>query len=134
MKFRFFVIAAITGILLFLSGCSTTIRTGNPPSPEEVVTTKRDHPAHLGIPPGHLPPPGNCRVWFPGRPPGQQPRPTNCNDALASAPPDSWVLYRPTRDRRNIHVRIIDSRRRSAVVEVLIYNAENGRYVKSVEP
>lgn len=31
-----------------------------------------------GIPPGHYPPPGMCRVWYPGRPPGQQPPVTNC--------------------------------------------------------
>ena len=31
-----------------------------------------------GIPPGHLPPPGECRVWYPGVPPGQQPPPFKC--------------------------------------------------------
>jgi len=25
------------------------------------------------IPPGHMPPPGKCRIWYPNRPPGQQP-------------------------------------------------------------
>jgi hypothetical protein len=34
-----------------------------------------------GIPPGHLPPPGECRVWYDGRPPGQQPPPTSCREA-----------------------------------------------------
>src|SRR5688572_27689 len=33
------------------------------------------------IPPGHLPPPGECRVWHDGRPPGQQPVPTDCATA-----------------------------------------------------
>lgn len=33
------------------------------------------------IPPGHLPPPGECRVWHDGRPPGQQPPPTDCATA-----------------------------------------------------
>ncbi|MEL6324967.1 MAG: hypothetical protein AAFQ84_12135 [Pseudomonadota bacterium] len=31
------------------------------------------------IPPGHYPPPGECRVWFPDRPAGQQPPPGSCN-------------------------------------------------------
>ncbi len=31
-----------------------------------------------GIPPGHMPPPGECRVWQPGVPPGQQPPPYRC--------------------------------------------------------
>ena len=30
------------------------------------------------VPPGHLPPPGLCRVWFPDRPPGHQPPPGPC--------------------------------------------------------
>lgn len=32
----------------------------------------------VDIPPGHYPPPGACRVWFPDRPPGQQPPPGSC--------------------------------------------------------
>jgi len=30
---------------------------------------------------GHLPPPGECRVWLPDRPAGQQPPPTSCREA-----------------------------------------------------
>lgn len=37
------------------------------------------------VPPGHLPPPGECRVWIDGRPPGQQPPPTSCGRAEARA-------------------------------------------------
>lgn len=38
-----------------------------------------------GIPNGHLPPPGECRVWFDDRPPGQQPPPTSCRQAERNA-------------------------------------------------
>ena len=38
-----------------------------------------------GIPNGHLPPPGECRVWQPGVPPGQQPPPMNCRQAERQA-------------------------------------------------
>jgi hypothetical protein len=34
-----------------------------------------------GIPPGYLPPPGACRVWYDGRPAGHQTPPTSCADA-----------------------------------------------------
>jgi hypothetical protein len=30
------------------------------------------------IPDGHLPPPGECRVWYPDRPAGHQPPPVRC--------------------------------------------------------
>lgn len=48
------------------------------------------------VPRGHLPPPGACRVWHPGRPAGQQPPPVACGEALADAPAGTWVLYRET--------------------------------------
>lgn len=37
----------------------------------------------LQIPKGHLPPPGECRLWFPGHPPGKQPPPTSCTEAYS---------------------------------------------------
>jgi hypothetical protein len=37
------------------------------------------------IPPGHLPPPGLCRVWHDGVPPGHQPPATSCADARYEA-------------------------------------------------
>ena len=37
-----------------------------------------------GVPPGHLPPPGECRVWYPGVPPGHQPPPFKCDDGYRS--------------------------------------------------
>ena len=38
-----------------------------------------------GVPPGHLPPPGECRVWRDGVPPGHQPPPTSCSTARREA-------------------------------------------------
>jgi len=48
-----------------------------------------------GIPPGFLPPPGECRVWYEGRPPGHQPSPTNCGDAerVARRDRNARVVY-----------------------------------------
>lgn len=55
--------------------------------------------ANLEVPRGHLPPPGTCRLWFPGRPPGQQPSPSSCSRALDGATPGAWVLHRISADR-----------------------------------
>ena len=56
-----------------------------------------------GIPAGHLPRPGECRVWYDGVPPGRQPRPTNCRDAerVASRDRDARVIYGDARDGRD---------------------------------
>lgn len=50
---------------------------------------------HQRVPPGHLPPAGQCRVWYDGRPPGQQPLATNCDEAerVASRDHDARVIY-----------------------------------------
>ena len=55
----------------------------------------RNSARNQGIPPGQMPPAGQCRVWYEGRPPGQQPRPTNCNEAerIASRSRNARVIY-----------------------------------------
>lgn len=54
---------------------------GDPPRKDE---QRREHhrierKLHIKIPPGHMPPPGKCRVWYYDRPPGQQPPPVSCH-------------------------------------------------------
>ena len=48
-----------------------------------------------GIPPGHLPPAGQCRVWYDNLPPGRQPAPTTCDRAEQLAARDRYarVIY-----------------------------------------
>ena len=55
----------------------------------------RNSARNQGIPPGQMPPAGQCRVWYEGRPPGQQPRATNCDDAerVASRNRNARVIY-----------------------------------------
>lgn len=45
------------------------------------------------VPPGHLPPPGMCRIWIDGVPPGRQPRPTTCAAAERNRPYNARVIY-----------------------------------------
>jgi hypothetical protein len=58
-----------------------------------------------GIPPGHLPPEGSCRVWYDGGPPGHQPSPMSCYEAerIASRDRRARVVY-GTGSRRNAPV------------------------------
>jgi hypothetical protein len=48
-----------------------------------------------GVPPGYLPPPGECRVWYDGRPAGYQPPATACAEAERAARSDraARVIY-----------------------------------------
>ena len=57
-------------IALLASGCATVYK-----------IERAEHRGSQGIPAGHLPPPGSCRVWYEHLPPGQQPPPTTCRDA-----------------------------------------------------
>ena len=45
------------------------------------------------IPPGHMPPPGECRIWYPDLPPGQQPPPGKCHE-LERRVPSGAILVR----------------------------------------
>jgi hypothetical protein len=46
-----------------------------------------------GVPPGHRPPAGMCRIWIDGVPPGQQPAPTDCATALRNRPSNGRVIF-----------------------------------------
>ena len=48
-----------------------------------------------GVPPGQLPPPDQCRVWYDNRPNGRQPSPTSCARAeqIAARERNARVIY-----------------------------------------
>ena len=56
-----------------------------------------------GIPPGQMPPAGQCRVWYDGVPPGRQPPATSCREAerIAARDRNARVIYGASTDRRN---------------------------------
>lgn len=60
-----------------------------------------------GIPPGHLPPRGECRVWYDGRPPGRQPPPTDCRAAerTVRGVRNARVVYGDDRSRDDVYDR-----------------------------
>jgi hypothetical protein len=52
------------------------------------------------VPPGHLPPPGYCRLWYPGVPPGHQPPPERCEYLFHARhlPPGAVIVGSPAHD------------------------------------
>jgi hypothetical protein len=99
-----------------------------PPGPTSTVT--------LAIPPGHLPELGECRVWIPRLPPGLQPKPKSrsCDGIASVAPAGSWILYRPSQDRKVVHVRLVDERRAGVVTRVQIFDIDSQRLVREENP
>ncbi len=119
-------------LLLVLAACTRTVVVAHP----EILTGEPSTAATLGVPPGHLPDPGECRVWIPGVPPGRQPRPKSrpCPGIEAAAPAGSWILYRPTADRKLVYVRVVDEARAGVIVRVRIFEIETGTLVREENP
>src|SRR6266571_1772888 len=93
---------AITALgLAVAAGCTRTTRTVLV-VPEARSEGGPSTAATLGVPPGHLPKPGQCRIWIPGVPPGHQPRPKSgsCEGIEADAPAVICFRYRATPDRK----------------------------------
>jgi hypothetical protein len=71
-----------------------------------------------------------CRVWMPGRPPGHQPKPRSCDRIERTAPAGSWIVSRPTQDKKVVHVRVVDERRPGVVIRLRVYDAQRGTLVR----
>lgn len=88
--------------------------------------------ATLGIPPGHLPPPGQCKVWMPGEPPGQQKKKYqagDCSYVERQVPPGGWLVYRPTEDKKEVRVSVYGSQR-PGVVSVRFFDLATGTLLR----
>ena len=118
-------------MLIAAAACSST--TSSPPrqpAPAPAASRGPSTAASLKIPPGHLPPAGQCRVWVDGLPPGKQPASRSCDGIEYSAPPGSLVVYRPGKDKKVVHVRQMDERRVGIVVRTTVYDVKTGHPVK----
>lgn len=79
----------------FLGSCAPIIISRAPAPGPERREKKGAWSLHaLGIPKGHMPPPGSCRIWYPGRPPGQQPPPFKCGVGRLRIPLGAFLVQR----------------------------------------
>jgi hypothetical protein len=83
-----------------------------------------------------LPEPGECRIWIPGAPPGQQRHRASrdCDGITRAAAAGSWVVYRPTHDRKLVHVRVVDARRPGVVIRIRIFDIDTNLLVREEKP
>jgi hypothetical protein len=125
---------AILATSATLAGCSTRTVVVADPEPRQSVVAGRA--VTLGIPPGHMPRVGQCRIWIRGLPPGRQPRPKSrpCAGLAAAAPAGSWILYRPASSARLVHVRVVDEHRAGKVVRLRVFEIDSGKFVREEEP
>lgn len=86
---------------------------------------------HNRIPNGHLPPPGECRIWYPDRPAGHQPPPFKCGQARGQVEPGGWLIS-PGPQPQEVEVVVYDQRRPGIVVDVGIFDARTGSMIRIV--
>ena len=127
---RLATITAATMAFVAAAACKPIPTSEPAPEPSPSRGRSPNTAASLGIPPGHLPPPGMCRVWLPGEPPGHQPKSRSCSNIERTAPAGSYIVERPGTEKRIVHVRVMDERRPGVVVRMRVYEIRDGKLVR----
>jgi hypothetical protein len=124
MNAKLFSILLLIGILALIGcGLVTVIPESSPPPRYQ----KARQP--FLVPKGHLPPPGECRIWYPNLPPGKQPPPGNCAELASRVPLGAWLITRPENDRDKLKVFVYDMNRPKVVVVIRWYHAFTGKFI-----
>ncbi|MHC4481336.1 MAG: hypothetical protein ACYS1C_10280 [Planctomycetota bacterium] len=108
---------------------------GEPARKNENASENASTAAKFGIPPGHLPPPGQCKVWIPGEPPGQQKKKYkagDCGTVSRQVPAGGWLVYRPGEDKKEVVVREYGSA--GDVISISIFDIVTGALLRQEDP
>ena len=123
--------------VLLLSGCSAhyrvEARSDSPSSGPEASPAEKGpatKPASkINIPPGHLPDPGQCRIWIPGTPPGHQPAAGECTELAQQVPPGAWLISRASKKSKEFDVVVYEDNRPGVVLVIRIYSTKDGSFI-----
>lgn len=128
-----YLLAVVPGFALIACGQATSRQSETAPVvfEDRLVIEESDDKTPLTIPPAQFPRPGECRLWKQGRPAKEQSPPGDCAQVEPTAPPESWILFRPKQDPRLVHVRVVDPDQAGRVIQVRVYDAARGTYLGS---
>ena len=118
--------------VLLLCGCGTHYRVesrSDSPSAGPMVRPAQKSMAKLNIPPGHLPAPGECRIWIPGTPPGHQPPPGDCTELAQQVPNGAWLISRASKKSKEFECVVYEDNRPGVVLEIRIYSTKDGSFI-----
>jgi hypothetical protein len=90
---------------------------------------KHSH-TRLRIPPGHYPPPGECRIWYPDRPAGHQPEHIKCGMV---PPRGAWVLHYPRHRKEHLNIRVYDPQRSGVMISIGEFNLKSGEFIRELD-
>lgn len=122
MNAKLFKMLLLIGVLT-LTACSLMTEIPGPPVPGSEARQP------FLVPEGHLPPPGECRIWFPGLPPGQQPPPGHCAELASRVPLGAWLITRPKNERDKLEVFVYSTDRPNVVDVIRWYHAFTGKFI-----
>jgi hypothetical protein len=103
-----------------------------PASSKELSYFEKKGHKKLNIPRGHYPPPGACRVWYPGRPPGQQPPAGDCAQLVRKAPAEAWLIRRSKSNPDRLRVEVYESRRPTTAIAIGEFAFGTGAFLRVI--
>lgn len=139
LRYQSVLVACFVGLGVACTG-NSPVETSPSPRPDVVpagpgtvaTTGSRSTAATLGIPPGHLPAAGTCRVWEPGRPPGQQRNlpAGRCDLVERQVRPGQWLVHRPGENKKIVEVRTYEAGSGGIILRLVrVFDVATGRLI-----